>query len=371
MKGGRRMKKILFSLIFLTVLSCSDDNDSEISSNTKDIIKNVTDSVLTEYEIPGGLVLFTQNGESYLYSKGYADLDNEILMNRNLEFRIGSTTKTFVTAIVFQLVDEGLLSLEDNLSEYYPDITNSDIITLKQMCNHTSGIWDYIYNENFEDPYYENPETSSWTPEEILSYIKAGEPFCDPGEEFHYSNSNYYLLGLIIEEITGKSLEDVIEERIAEPLSFEQTYMPLDNGFRGEYIHGYNDYAGEGEIRDVSYQQPSAAWAAGAMISTIDELNKWVINYVSGSMYSAELHHEHISDLIQIDENVYIGMGLIKFRDFLGHNGEVLGYNTFMMYSLEHNASFTIFTNKNTYMKKNKSASDEIQFLLIEKIFYD
>ncbi|WP_165974939.1 serine hydrolase domain-containing protein [Nonomuraea deserti] len=191
-------------------------------------------------------------------------------------FRIGSQTKSMTSAAIMKLVTEGEFDLDSKLSEVLPVVVEKDLveradeITVEQMIHHTSGIPNW-YTPELIDPF--DFETR-YTPMELITKSRTLPREQEPGEKFSYSNTNYYLLGLIIEKFTGQSLAAEFEERFFEPLNMDDTYLPTrwPGSIKGPHGHGY--FPGKnGELVDFDNQNMSYGYAAGGVISTADDLS--------------------------------------------------------------------------------------------------
>jgi D-alanyl-D-alanine carboxypeptidase len=139
--------------------------------------------------------------------------------------RIGSVTKTFTVSLLLQAEADGLLSLDDTIDKYVDGIPNGDKITLAQMANMTSGIASYTENKQFVDEFLSDHERV-WEPEELVQIGLKDSPLFDPGTQWHYSNTNTVLLGLVLQQVTGESIDQLYRERIIEPLGLEGTSFP-------------------------------------------------------------------------------------------------------------------------------------------------
>jgi D-alanyl-D-alanine carboxypeptidase len=203
-------------------------------------------------------------------------------------FRVGSITKTFVATAVLQLVDKGRLRLDDPVQKWLPDAVPDARITVRQLLNHTSGLPDY----RLTLPLPPNPEFlanrwRTWTPTELVARVAGRPPTVDPpGSAFSYSSTGYLLLGQIIERVTGRSYDTEIERRIIEPLALHGTSMPgTSPRIPGPLPHGYVLIAADGgppQPVDYTRSNPSVLGAAGEMISTTGDLNRFFSELLTG-----------------------------------------------------------------------------------------
>ena len=142
-----------------------------------------------------------------------------------MHFRIGSITKTFTGTVILQLVDEGKLRLDDPIAKYQPEVPNGANITIRQLLQMTSGLFNYTDDPAWNQALDANRQRV-WSPQELVAIALAHPPYFAPGTDFHYSNTNTVLLGLIIEQITGNNVADEFARRIFTPLGMRETVMP-------------------------------------------------------------------------------------------------------------------------------------------------
>ena len=206
---------------------------------------------------------------------GTTTQDRSAPVESDMLYGFGSITKTFVAAIVLQLVEENKLSLEDKIERWldkYPNIDPN--ITVHQLLDHTSGLDNYIKNKHFWSDVEANLDRV-WSPEEILKYVAS--PSAPPGDGTRYSNTNYILLGLIIEAVTGNPVEQELEDRIIGPLSLNSTSLPKSNFEPQRWANS----------TVPSSSLYSAVWTAGALASTSRDVAKWGHTLFSGSFLQA------------------------------------------------------------------------------------
>ena len=173
-----------------------------------------------------GVIAAVQTPEdTWVGTLGVADRTSEEPMTPDVHQRIGSVTKTFTATLLLKADAEGLLSLNDTIDQYVKGVPNGDEITLRQMANMTSGIASYTFNEQWQDAFFSDPQRI-WRPEELVRFGIEDSPAFDPGTEFQYSNTNTVLLGIVLEQVSGKSIGDLYREGIIEPLGLQQTSFP-------------------------------------------------------------------------------------------------------------------------------------------------
>ena len=269
--------------------------------------------------------------------------------------RIGSNTKTMTATVILQLVDEGRIGLDDPVSRYRPDVPNGENITIAQLLDMSSGLANYTEDLGLNEQMDSNPGRV-WHPEELLAIGLAEPPAFPPGEGYLYSNTNYVLLGVIIEQLTGVPVEQAFQDRIFDPLQLEETSFPapadasIPQPHPRMYTFGTNvetidslvlppevqDAASAGTLEpmDVTDANPSWGWTAGAGISTAPDLADYVEELVDGCLLSPQLQQQRIASVQPLDPDdpasPGYGLGLARFGPVYGHSGELPGTNSFM-----------------------------------------
>jgi D-alanyl-D-alanine carboxypeptidase len=296
---------------------------------------------------------------TWVHSFGLADRKTRARMRLPLHIRIASITKTFVATATLQLVDKGRLSLDDHLGKFVKNIPNGDKITIREVLGMTAGIYDYTRDAGFTKRFDRN-RLASWSPARVLQIVrKHGADFA-PGQKVSYSDSNYVLLGLIIEKLTKQSVEKVVKARILNRLGMKHTSFPTRPPIPKPYAHGY--YAGQngkGALRDFTAINPDLAWTAGAMISTLGDLRVWGQALATGKLLKPATHAAQLQFReIPNPGGPYIGYGLGAFNiaGFVGHNGAIFGFNSAMFYLPKAHATIVVQLNKSTNFSGDATA---------------
>ena len=207
------------------------------------------------------------------HASGYGNLAPRTRMRVTDRFRIGSETKMFVSTVVLQLVGEGKLSLDDTVERRLPGlIPNGNDITVRQLLNHTSGLYDYAEDKAFLAQL--DNRRKVWAPRQLIALGTAHKPAFPPGAKWGYSNTGYIALGLMVEDATGNTLGAELRERIIEPLRLRGTSFDTRPQIAGRYAHGYSRLR-KPRLYDASFVEPSLFWAAGAIVSTVDDLARF------------------------------------------------------------------------------------------------
>lgn len=347
------MKKyfVLFSICFLAVFSlASCGSGSDFTADQKQQMENIVNAKITQYNIPGVIAaVWVPNTGTWIKTFGSANTATGEAMSSGMSFRIASISKTFIATIALQLQEEGLLDLDDTLDKYItsPAVPNANIITLRQLANMSSGLFDYTDDEEFDALQTADP-LREWTPAELVEFGIRHEPYFAPGTSYHYSNTNFILLGMIIESVTGNSVQEEVSARIAEPLKLPNTYLATQTTMPEYSSHGYK-LGGDGStIQDITTISPSYAGSAGAIISNINELKTWVEALGKGTLITPESHDEQFTWVDEPDSPITkYGLGVMKVGNFIGHEGHIDGFNSVAMYLPSNGAVIVVMQNLN------------------------
>lgn len=221
----------------------------------------------------------------------------------DMHFRNGAVAITYMSTIVLQLVDEGVVTLDDPLANWLPELPDSEHATLRQLMNMTAGYPDFVRNTDFQQAFYANP-FRIWTPQEQIAFSLATPRIFAPGTNWDYSHSNYVILGQAIEKITGQPLHDVMQEKILSPLGLTQTQgfqtaeipPPVLHSFTSERRGELGIPNGTPFIEDSTFWNPSWTLAEGAVqISTITDMATSASAFGEGTLLSPESHKAQIS----------------------------------------------------------------------------
>ena len=290
---------------------------------------------MDDYGIPGAIAgVWVPGCRTWITAQGTADLATGRAIATSDKVRIASITKTFVATVVLQLVDEGRISLNDTLDMYSGGfgVPGAGGITVRQLCNMTSGIFGFTEDETFLDIVTNDP-LRVMTPQELVNIAIAHDPYFAPGEGWHYSDTNYVLLQMIVEQVTGNEVGEEIRKRIIEPLGLENTSYPAGPSMPEGSCHGYMDDPATGGKKDVTELDPSIPGAAGAMISNLADLKTWAGALADGRLLSEESHREQMSWVAVEGQPLFeYGLGIMRLAGYVGHNGTAPGYNSVMYY---------------------------------------
>ncbi|WP_406208081.1 beta-lactamase family protein [Kitasatospora sp. NBC_01560] len=329
--------------------SSAEDCWDELSPALTAQIDAAVQQAITQTGVPGVSVGIWLPGKGrYVRSFGVADKKTGAPMTEDLFVRIGSETKTFTATALLELVDDGLVGLDDPISKYVSGVPNGDRITLRNLAEMRSGLFPYSSDPDFVTALESDP-TKPFTPEELLAYGYKHPNVAEPGETFQYNNSNYILLGLVVEKVSGSSLADFIRERVTEPSGLGDTIFPEGAEIPSPHAHGYTNQTLDGSTVDSTYWNPSWGWAAGAMISTLDDLKKWAPIVATGELLSPETQAQRTKFLPTGLPGAGYGLGLFSVQGWVGHNGSLPGYETLTLYMPETGATLVVVLNTDIF----------------------
>jgi D-alanyl-D-alanine carboxypeptidase len=254
-------------------------------------------------------------------------------------FRVGSVTKTFVATVVLQLVAEAKLGLDDPVDRLLPGLLpQGGSITIRELLDHTSGLFDYTEDAAWTGQVIAQPDRR-WSPRELVAVAASHALLFRPGTSWWYSNTNYVVLGLVVEAVTGKTLGDQLRSRIFEPLGLAATSFPTETAIEGAHAHGY---AGSGTlpwlppkilIDATTLVSPTSSWAAGAVLSNADDVTRFYAALLGGRLVRADLLAAmRTASPATLGTPWNYGLGLMQFDTAcgraLGHLGDTVGYRT-------------------------------------------
>jgi D-alanyl-D-alanine carboxypeptidase len=294
--------------------------------------------------VPGAVALVRVDGRTIRFASGDGNVEPKTPMRTGDRFRVGSITKTFVATVVLQLVGERKLSLDDPVERWLPGVVpNGKRITVRRLLNHTTGLFDYGGDRKWLAAAYRDP-MRNWAPREIVAVATSHKPHFAPGAGWSYSNTNYFVLGLVVEAATKHSLATELRRRIFTPLRLRDTSFPTKPRIAGRHAHGYFLRPPE----DVSDGSPSVVWAAGAVVSTADDLARFYRALLGGRLLSPQLLREMETTVTPAPGFSY-GLGLQKLRGpcgtFWGHSGGSPGYAVDALNSKDGQRQVLVFVN--------------------------
>jgi D-alanyl-D-alanine carboxypeptidase len=310
----------------------------------------------TRLRIPGiSAAIIFPDGSTWSTALGFADVAAAKAATTSTPFVVGSVSKTFVAAGILKLVDEGALSLDDPLSNWLPSYPRAAQITLRMLLTHTSGVFNLYESPKYTRKVVNKPHRT-WTPQMVLDKL-GGAPYCNPGACYHYSNTGFILLGMVIEKETGKSLGTFWRESFFAPLGMANTFFQGDGPPPPTSAFGYRKTkTGNVLINDGSTYRPTQSegtviWAAGGIVASAQDIATWgralyggdVLSDMSLARMTAFTFHPE-------KQGGYYGMGT-RMRQFQGYNleghtGTLRAFNAAMWYLPELDLTIVVETNR-------------------------
>jgi CubicO group peptidase (beta-lactamase class C family) len=292
-----------------------------------------------------GNALVVKDGK-VIFSKSYGLADQEwrIENSRSTKFRIGSITKTFTAMLIMQLMEKGLLSLEDHIDKYLPwyEKETASRITIRNLLSHTSGLTNYTARPDF----YKEIALLSMPPKAFAEkYCQYKTLLFEPGTKFNYCNTDYYLLGLIIESVSGKSYAEVLKQNILDKTNMHNTGIDSIVAVIPKRAKGYN-YGYQGFTNSYPINMATSIYAAGAMYSTVDDLALWGKAWQGTELLSQESKRIFFTPVIN---NHAFGLFINKMKDgktAMGHPGGINGFYSFIIQFKEDNICIVLLTNQ-------------------------
>jgi CubicO group peptidase (beta-lactamase class C family) len=313
---------ILFTITLLTVANAiAQDKAQKIDA----LLKTYYD-----YGQLNGAVLVSDGGK-VIYKKGFgmANMEWEIPNQPDTRFRIGSVTKQFTATLILQLVDEGKIKLDAHITDYLPDYRKDtgDRVTIHHLLNHTSGIPSYTGLPGF----FQNESRNPYGVKDFVKKFASGDLEFEPGSKFNYNNSGYFLLGAIIEQVTGKPYAKVLQERIFDPLGMKDTGYDDDAPLIKKRASGYQKTPDGYE--NAPYLDMLLPYAAGSIYSTVEDLYKW-----DQALYDTKIVSAANKELMFKPGLSNYGYGFIiqdlpigkteQKTKIIGHSGGINGFNS-------------------------------------------
>lgn len=304
------------------------------------------DTAVSTAAIPGAIVGIWGPDGRYIRTVGVSDKASGAPMESDFYSRIGSVTKTFTVTSVLQLADQGKVALDDPIAKYIDGVPSGDQITLRQLARMQSGLYNYSATQAFQAALFADPQRQ-FTPQELLAYAFAEPNEFAPGADFQYCNTNTILLGLVVEKVSGQTLPDYIHDHIVTPLGMGDTSFPTNNAFPEPHAQGYTVQTADGKEAAATDWNPSWGWAAGAMISTLDDLRIWAPVLATGKLLTPEMQAQRLQTAPAPGKPAQegYGLGIFNLGGWIGHNGSLPGYQTVVVYLPERQLTLVIMIN--------------------------
>jgi D-alanyl-D-alanine carboxypeptidase len=340
--GPSLVALVLAVSIALTATACGKEKSHPVSAKLSGQLQHILDTGVasSETDFPGTAFSVSQPGlGTWAGAAGEAETATHTSMKAGDTFRAGSIMKPFVAVVVLQLVEEGKLGLDDRLTAVLPErvvdrVANGPRITVRMLLNHTSGIANYA-DESFDRSVLADPHRR-WTVGDFLDLAAAKQPTSAPGAKYSYANTNYNLLGLVIEQATGEPWRQAVRDRVIDQLGLEHTSLPEPGGTAsgGVSAHGYNVV--DGKLRDVTEIDTSMADAAGgdALVTTTADLSRFLTALLAGDLFKERKTLREMKTWVKASDGAGLtgyGLGLERYEfpggvELIGHVGSTAGY---------------------------------------------
>jgi D-alanyl-D-alanine carboxypeptidase len=332
------------------------------SDEYKDLKRYLTKLVDKENFIGIVVLIDKPNNPLWLKHFGLANLENKITTNTNDLFRIASATKPFIATLVIKLAMAGKINLDAQLANYLDntylhDINNANSVTVRQLLSMQSGIYNYTDNLKYAAFVKKHPR-HKWSPMEVLHFARNMPAAFEPGTISQYSNTNYILLGILIEKVTGKSLADALNDEIFQPLKLNNTYLEMQQAIPNPIVPGY--VYKNGNFQNTSHINDGRGLADGGIVTNASDLNNFIRHLMTDEKFipakwrlqMLTFHPMHSEDKVEY------GLGLIRYHiqdvEIIGHDGSDIGYQSWMIFLPKSKTSIIFLSNNNPPRLDNK-----------------
>jgi D-alanyl-D-alanine carboxypeptidase len=314
-----------------------------------------------KYGLPGvsAAILFP-DGTMWRATSGFADVKTKRRLTADTEFAVASISKTFLSALILKLAEEGKVDLEAPVVTYLPDLAIDPTITIHQLLDHTSGLHDYFYADGIDEALLAD-RRRAWTADEVLGYV--GKPYFAPGTGWHYSNTNYLILGLVAEAVEGPTLAEQLRTRFLGPLGLAHSHYQAVEKPRGPMARAYRFDGPSVRLRPIPLSDGTpvvpftsvvtAAGSAGSIASTPTDLVRWARALYGGDVLAPTSLTSMVTDALstaRFKPSIPYGLGVqeatIDGRPTLGHSGRLLGSRSVVRWLPSEGIAIAVLTNQ-------------------------
>lgn len=336
---------------FILLLVACTAVDASRNTTLEQDVTSLMKTVCTETGTPGVSVYIKspKYGDHSLVW-GAADLVTQTPVAKGQLFRIGSLTKSFTAAAILKLAGRGLLDLDAPISSYlglvngYAPLAK---ISVRQLMNMNSGLAQYLTVPFLAGTVLPNPE-QGYRPDELLavSFHSAPELLFPPGSDFLYTNTNYILLGMLIEAVSGRSYQDYIQETFITPMGLKDTHVVVDGTIPAGLVQGYYDFDEDGSYENWTKMNMSYVWSAGCIVSTARDVAVWMDALAKGELVAKEFWPDLYQGQATVEGMAY-GAGILINGNLVGHNGTVIGYHADAWHDSQTDTTVAVLSNTN------------------------
>ncbi|MEK6702712.1 MAG: serine hydrolase domain-containing protein [Planctomycetota bacterium] len=338
--------RLVSAAVSVSLLTCAGALAQVSSEELSKSIEGIAARALAQPNAVG-LSIAVAKGDQVVFagSFGKADLETGFAGDKDTLFRIGSVTKQFTAAAVMKLVEQGKLSLDDTLAKLLPDFpATPKPVTLRQLLNHTSGIWSYTSDDKFMG----REATLELTPAELVAIFKDHAPDFDPGTKWNYSNSGYYLLGEIIAKTSGKTYAQFVQDELLTPQGLARTRYESNREIIPNRAQGYTYEKGKlFNDKSIGADVPGAA---GSLLSSAEGLVRWNLALASGKVVSPKSYEQMSTSATLPDgsETRYgfgLQLGVWEGRPRVAHGGGIFGFTSQLTYLPKDQLTIAVISN--------------------------
>jgi D-alanyl-D-alanine carboxypeptidase len=352
----RAVRARLTPLALVVLLAAAAPAQAQFTPDQRAALQQAIDAEMAESGYPGLVAgIWVPGRGSFVSATGLAVRRPRQALRVRDTFRIGSITKTFTATLILQLVQEGKLRLGDRLDRFVKGIPAGRQVTIRQLLNHTSGIPDTsnsVAKRVFRDP------SHHWRPVNVIRNAVRQKRYCKPGGCWHYSNTNYQLLGLIARQITGRQLDDLYERRILRRVGLRRTEFHPEPGVPAPAAHGYDRERVGGPLVDTTDWNLFWSWTAGSMTSTLADLRRWAPVLATGKgVLGRRMQDARLRFVATGTPGLSYGLGIMEVGGFLGHDGAVPGYDSLVLYAPTSGATLVLLGNTAVELNATKNSA--------------
>jgi D-alanyl-D-alanine carboxypeptidase len=358
------MKKIYSGILTGLLFLCGQadvKSETPVDTALASALQNKIDYYITQHSIPGiSVTIFLPGDRVWSGAAGLSHIYNMTPMDTSHLFEMASVTKMYTASIIFQLMEEGLLSLDDTVGEYLPPMNYIPSgITIRNMLKHRSGLYNYTNNSTIANYWFNYPD-SIWPHLQMINTFVNSPPLFAQGATYSYSNTNFFLLGMIIEAITGNTFADELKNRILIPHGLSQIYFPPDDSLPPTNTPGWTSFTQSGVydtdasaiLNDCSR---SMAYTAGAVVAKPADACKFTKLLWTGQIISdSSLNIMKQVTNLGISSSYVNGYGygamryLFNGKTYYGHNGDISGFTEMTFYGTTDSVGLIISINRNS-----------------------
>lgn len=367
MKSRLKINSVILGCVIvvavLAVYWFGSTTHSALLGSEKEKIESFMAEFVEQNQFSGSLLVMHKGEVVLNEAYGLADRENKLPFTNHDLFPIGSVTKSMTAIAILQLEEQGKLSLQDTLSKYFPDFPQGMNITIHQLLSHSSGLGDYLAPEQIKE------YTKAYSDQEILDIIY-GQPLeAEHGEAFHYSNSGYFLLGKIIEKVSGKTYAQYMKHHIFDVAKMNHTFLIEEDQLQSLHVKGY-----ENNIV-VPNVHASLLFGAGNVLSTKEDLARYLVAIESHQLIGEQQVKKMLSGTIQASlfdygYGWYIAKNFYTFDELLyTHGGSLPGLRTGVMRYKDQDLTIVIFNNQGEAWNY-PALGNELASIIFEKRFW-